>query len=128
MAKKVLIADDHPDARQLLEDILEQFGPRGIHTLIARNGEEALAMARSEKPDLALLDAMMPIKDGFEVCREIKEDPDLARIYVILVTALSQFEDRDKGQMAGADEYVTKPYDTGLIAERIRAVLDIKSL
>jgi DNA-binding response OmpR family regulator len=127
MAKTILIADDRSDARQLLEDILEQFAPR-IRVIVAVNGEEALELARAEKPDLAFLDVMMPIKSGFEVCREIKDDPDLANVYVILVTALSQLQDREKGAVAGADEYVTKPYDTQLIAERIEAILGIKPL
>jgi DNA-binding response OmpR family regulator len=127
MTKTILIADDRSDARQLLEDILEQFAPR-IRVLVAVNGEEALKLARAEKPDLAFLDVMMPIKSGFEVCREIKDDPDLVKVYVILVTALSQLQDREKGAVAGADEYVTKPYDTQLIAERIEAILGIKPL
>lgn len=127
MTKKVLIADDRPDARQLLEDILEMFGSR-LKVLTAVNGEEALALARAEKPDLAFLDVMMPEKNGFEVCREIKKDPDLAKMYVILVTALARREDREKGASAGVDEYITKPYDTRHITERIRAVLGVEPL
>jgi len=125
MTKKVLIADDQPDARQLLEDILEAFEPR-VRVITAVDGEEALKVARAEKPDLAFLDVMMPGKDGFAVCRELKADPDLAKMYVILVTALAQFRDREKGAAAGADEYITKPYDTNFVTERVQAVLGVK--
>jgi len=126
--KKVLIAEDRPDTMQLLRDILESFEPRGVTVLTTHNGEEALTLARAEKPDLVLLDVMMPGMDGFEVCRQIKTDPTLTRTYVILITARIQRKDRETGALVGADEYVTKPFDVQFVMERIQAVLGIEPI
>ena len=124
MPKTVLIAEDRPDSRQLLEDILEQFKPH-VRVLVSGDGREALALARTEKPDLAFLDVMMPGLDGVEVCRAIKADPALAGMHVILVTALSQLADFEKDADTGADDCIGKPYDVTLIMERVAAVLGL---
>lgn len=128
MIKKVLIAEDQPDSRRLLADILERFHPFGVETVIAHNGTEALEMAQKEQPDLILLDIMMPGMNGFEVCRHVKADPELAKAYIIMVSAKIQTEDRKEAALAGADEYLTKPYDVNAVIERVQAALGVTLL
>jgi DNA-binding response OmpR family regulator len=123
--KKVLIAEDQPDSRRLLEDVMGYFKPHGVNTLIARDGEEALEVALKEKPDLILLDIMMPRLTGLEVLEKIKQDPALASTYVIMVSAKFQQEDRMEAARLGADEYLTKPYDIMIMLERIGHALKI---
>jgi len=125
MTKKVLVADDQPDSRRLLQDILARFNPFGVDTLVARDGNEATRIAEKEIPDLLLLDIMMPGMNGFEVCKKIKSNPQLANTYIIMVSAKIQQEDRKAAAMAGADEYLTKPYDVNAIIERVEKVLGI---
>jgi two-component system alkaline phosphatase synthesis response regulator PhoP len=125
MAKKILIAEDEPDSRRLLEDILEAFGPHDVQVLIAHDGAETMEITNRERPDLILLDIMMPKISGFDICRQIKQDPELASTYIIMITARFQFEDRREATRAGADEYITKPFDVILIIERIRNALGI---
>ncbi|MGF1504401.1 MAG: response regulator transcription factor [Anaerolineae bacterium] len=123
--KTILIAEDQPDSRQLLEDILERFQPYGVSIHSAADGKEALNKARQVHPDLILLDVMMPGMSGYEVCEQAREDPDLKDTYIIMVSAKIQPEDRRQAAMVGADEYVTKPYDMALIIERVQAVLGV---
>jgi two-component system alkaline phosphatase synthesis response regulator PhoP len=125
MPKKILIAEDEPDSRRLLEDILEAFGPHDIHVLIAHDGAETMEVTNRERPDLILLDIMMPKISGFDICRQIKQDPELASTYIIMITARFQVEDRREATRAGADEYITKPFDVIVIIERIRNALGI---
>lgn len=126
MSKKILIAEDQPDSRQLLEDILERFQSSGVMILTARDGIEAYEIAQSAQPDLILLDIMMPGMSGYEVCQKVKGDPDLSHAYIIMVSAKTQASDRKQAALAGADEYVTKPFDMRLIIERVQAVLDVR--
>lgn len=128
MIKKVLIAEDQPDSRRLLADILERFHPFGVETVVAHNGTEALAKAQAEQPDLILLDIMMPGMNGFEVCRAVKADPQLAKAYIIMVSAKIQTEDRKEAALAGADEYLTKPYDVNAVIERVQSALGVTLL
>ncbi len=128
MAKKILVADDQPDTRRLLQDILEEFNPFGVQTIVARDGNEACALAEREKPDLILLDIMMPGLDGFEVCKRVKGNPDLAKTYVIFVSARIQLEDRKHAALVGADEFLLKPYDVNAVIERVQKVLDVNLL
>ncbi|NDJ35262.1 MAG: response regulator [Chloroflexi bacterium] len=123
--KTILIAEDQPDSRQLLEDILERFQPYGVSIHSAADGKEALNKARQVHPDLILLDVMMPGMSGYEVCEQVREDPDLKDTYIIMVSAKIQPEDRRQAAMVGADEYVTKPYDMALIIERVQSVLGV---
>lgn len=125
MTKKVLVADDQPDSRRLLQDILTRFSTFGVETLVARDGNEAIQIAEKELPDLLLLDIMMPGMNGFEVCKKVKSNPQLAKTYIIMVSAKIQQEDRKEAAMAGADEYLTKPYDVNAIIERVQKVLGI---
>ena len=120
---KILIVDDEPFIRALLEETLEDLEDEGVELLSASNGLEAWQMIQDEHPDLILLDVMMPKMSGYEVCQRIKQDPELADIYVIMLTAKGQEVDRERGMQVGVDEYVTKPVDPDYIVERAQEVL-----
>jgi two-component system, OmpR family, alkaline phosphatase synthesis response regulator PhoP len=128
MTKKILIADDNPTNRELLQDILERFKPWGLEILNAENGAQALDLAKQEKPQLILLDIMMPDMSGYEVSQKIKDDPELSEVYIIMVSAKTQQEDRKQAAHAGADEYITKPFDIRLVRERVQSILDLKPI
>lgn len=121
----ILIADDNEDNVAILAMRLKAHGYR---TVIAFDGEEALTKVREDRPHAVLLDVMMPKKDGFTVCRELKADPSLPFIPIILVTAKSATEDVVTGLDAGADDYLTKPIDQSALLARLRAALRIKDL
>ena len=112
----ILIADDEPAIRETAGYILES---EGYAVLLAANGEEAITMIRSHRPVAVLLDIEMPRKDGLAVCREIKADPSLRGTYVILLTARGQKKDEVEGLAAGADAYLTKPFDDEEILRRL---------
>jgi adenylate cyclase len=121
----ILIADDNEANREILGRLLEA---RGYDLLMASDGEEALACARSKLPDLVLLDIMMPKMDGFEVCQRLKADKNLPFMPIILVTARADSKDVVRGLEAGGDEYVTKPIDQAALVARVRSALRIKEL
>lgn len=104
----VLLVDDEPNIRETVSFILEM---EGFRVVTAEDGEEGLEKIRALKPPVVLLDAMMPRRDGFDVCRTVKADPSLAGVKVVMLTALGQKADQERGQAAGADYYVTKPFD-----------------
>ena len=104
----MLVVDDDPVILELLVLNLELEGHEAI---TARDGREALTLAREAAPDLLLLDIMMPELDGFAVCRELRGDPRTAELPVVLLSARAQGSDLVRGQAAGADAYVTKPFD-----------------
>jgi putative two-component system response regulator len=108
MTSVVLIVDDEPAGRQTLESILDE---QGYRLEMAENGLQAIEKARQFLPDVILLDVMMPGMDGFEVCRRIRSDPTLAEIPIIILTALDDRKSLLDGLEAGADDYITKPYD-----------------
>jgi putative two-component system response regulator len=108
MTSTILIVDDEPTGRETLESILDV---QGYHLEMADNGLEALEKAHQIYPDVILLDVMMPGMDGFEVCRRIRSDPTLAEIPIIMLTALDDRKSMLDGLEAGADDYITKPYD-----------------
>ena len=121
MAKlKILAVDDEPNILLSLEFILEE---EGYDVYTARDGDEALEVARAERPDLILLDVAMPRKDGYEVCRPLREHPDLSSVKVVMLTAKGQPLEKKKGAEVGADLYVTKPFGAAELLEKIRAVL-----
>lgn len=120
MKEKILIVEDERDIVRMLEYNLKKDGFR---TAVARNGEEAITAARSERPALVLLDLMLPGIDGLEVCRTLKKDRKTAAIPVIMLTAKSQEADKVVGLELGADDYVTKPFSPRELIARIRAVL-----
>jgi len=104
----LLLADDEPSIRETISFILEM---EGFKVATASDGDEALDAVRRLRPPVVLLDAMMPRRDGFEVCRAIKSDPALAGVRVVMLTALGQKADQDRAVASGADFYITKPFD-----------------
>ena len=123
--KKILIVDDEPFIRTLLEETLEEFEDEGAELLVAKNGAEGWELAQKEHPDLIFLDVMMPKMSGYEVCQRIKNNHALSDIYVVMLTAKGQEVDRERGEEVGADEYITKPFDPDYVIERAQEVLDI---
>jgi two-component system, OmpR family, alkaline phosphatase synthesis response regulator PhoP len=121
---KILLADDHPQGLELLDAYLSDSA---FEVRMANHGEEALAIAREWNPDLILLDVMMPKMSGFEVCQRLREDPTLATVGVILVTALDQNSDIDRGVEAGADDFLTKPITKSDLLHRVHGMLARKN-
>jgi len=119
----ILIVDDYPANLKLLERNLQAAG---YETLTAHDGEEALLRVESDRPDLILLDIMLPKIDGFEVCRRLRASEATAVIPVIMVTALKETEDRIRGLEAGADDFISKPFDRGELLARVKSLLQIK--
>ena len=120
----LLVVDDDPVNVELLCDLLEALDYRALPAL---GGEAALAAARERRPDLVLLDIMMPGLNGYEVCRRLKEDPATAAIPVVFVTALSDTEDKVKAIEAGGDDFLTKPFNRPVLVARIRSLLKLKA-
>lgn len=117
----ILVVEDDPTIRALLEMALLGAGYTSVST--AARGDEGLAAARREKPDLVLLDIMLPGLDGFSIARRIRETPDLAATRIIMLTARTQSDDIVRGLESGADDYVTKPFDRPVLLARVKAVL-----
>ncbi len=125
MNKKILIVDDEPHIRALLEEALEEIEDLGVEILIAEDGEAGLALVKEEKPRLVLLDVMMPKMNGFEVAANIRNDSEINDTYIIMLTAKGQEVDRSKGIEVGANEYVTKPFDPDYIVKRAGEILEV---
>lgn len=126
MCKKILIVDDEPHIRMLLEQTLEDFEDKGVEILVAENGKEALEYIKEERPSLVYLDVMMPHINGFDVCNIVKNELNIKDLYIVLLTAKGQEFDRKRGLEVGADLYLTKPFDPDLIVEKTEEVLGIK--
>ena len=120
MSKHVLIADDEPNIVISLEFLMKR---EGHQVLVARDGAQALAMIRAERPDLVLLDVMMPGLSGFEVCQAVRGDEALAGVKILMLSAKGRDTDIAKGQALGADAYMTKPFSTKELAEKVRELL-----
>ncbi|HXZ54198.1 MAG TPA: response regulator [Burkholderiales bacterium] len=120
MVRKVLIADDEPNIVAALEYLLQQGG---YEVLIARNGDEALAVLEEHVPDLVLLDVMMPRKSGYEICTRIRERPEWRHIKVVMLSAKGRDAEVTKGLALGADLYVTKPFSTRELMGKINGLL-----
>lgn len=125
MTARVLVVDDIPANVKLLE---AKLGAEYFDVVTASNGLEALDKVASEKPDIVLLDVMMPGMDGFEVCRRIKKDPATAHLPVVMVTALDQLSDRVTGLEAGADDFLTKPVNDVALFARVRSLVRLKTM
>ena len=123
--EKVLVVDDTPHNVKLLADLL---GVKGYAVATAATGEEALAKLAVEKPDIVLLDIMMPGLSGYDVCRRIRADPATALLPVVLVTSLDPVQERVKGIEAGADDFLSKPINQPELFARVRSLLRVKSL
>jgi DNA-binding response OmpR family regulator len=121
MTHTVLIADDEPNIVISLEFLMKREGHR---VLVARDGVQALDAIRRERPDLVLLDVMMPGKTGFEVCQAVRADETLAGTRILLLTAKGRDTDVAQGLGVGADGYMTKPFSTKELAARVRSMLD----
>jgi DNA-binding response OmpR family regulator len=119
VAKRILIADDEPNIVIALEFLLQG---EGFEVQVARNGEEALAMARERVPDLILLDVMMPLLGGLDACKRIRETSG-AGVKIVMLSAKGGPADVEKGLAAGADLYVAKPFSTRELAQKIRGLL-----
>jgi len=124
-SKKILVIDDTPHNVKMLVDLLSA---KGFATLTAASGKEGLDLIEAERPDLVLLDVMMPGMDGYEVCRQIRANPEHAMLPVVMVTALDPAGERIKGLDAGADDFLTKPVNTAELVARVRSLLRIKDL
>jgi DNA-binding response OmpR family regulator len=120
MASRVLIADDEPNIVISLEFLMKQ---RGYETRVARDGEEALAEVESFRPDLVLLDVMLPRRNGFEVCQKLRAD-GWTDLRIVMLTAKGRDVEIEKGLALGADAYVTKPFSTGELVERVAGLLE----
>jgi two-component system alkaline phosphatase synthesis response regulator PhoP len=119
--KKILIADDNENIREALTYLLEDEG----HSLsVAKDGAEALRKVREVNPDILFLDIMMPEINGYDVCRTIKNDPDLKKTYVIMLTAKGQADEQERCKEIGADEYVVKPFSPMEIFAKISNIPD----
>ena len=116
----IIYADDHEDMRRMVRDVLAAFGHE---VRIVDNGAAALAAIAEREPDLLVLDRQMPVMDGIEACRTVKENPFTAHIPVLMLTALGTVDRKLEGYEAGADDYLTKPFDTRELRARVEALL-----
>ena len=120
MSKKILVADDEPNIVTALEFLLQR---NGYDVRVARNGDEALKAVESDPPDLVLLDVMMPVRSGYEVCKRIRERPEWGHIKIVMLSAKGRDAEVNKGLAMGADLYVTKPFSTRELVDKIRGLL-----
>lgn len=120
--KKILIADDEENIVISLEFLMKR---EGFEVLVATDGEEALARIRNDAPDLVLLDVMMPRKNGFEVCQEVRADPQIADTRILMLTAKGRDTEMAKGLALGADGYMTKPFSTKELVDQVHALLGV---
>jgi two-component system, OmpR family, alkaline phosphatase synthesis response regulator PhoP len=118
MPQSVLVVDDEANILLSLEFLMKKAG---YEVRLARDGEEALAEIGKARPDLVLLDVMMPKRNGFEVCEAIRANPEWRAVRVILLTAKGRDIEREKGLALGADDYITKPFSTREVVERVTA-------
>ncbi|MBL0352098.1 MAG: response regulator [Candidatus Dechloromonas phosphoritropha] len=122
MVKKILIVDDEPNIVISLEFLMKK---EGFEVAVANDGDEALAMVASTNPDLLLLDVMMPKKSGFEVCEALRADPGRAGLKIIMLTAKGRDTEMAKGLAIGADAYVTKPFSTKDLVNKVKEILAV---
>ena len=123
--KRILVVDDEIYIVHILEFSLTM---EGYSILTASDGEEALRVIESERPDLIVLDIMMPKLDGYEVCRRLRQDEQFQELPVILLSAKGRPIDREAGLQAGADDYITKPFSPRKLLEKIRELLERKEM
>ena len=121
MAKEILIVDDEPSVVVALQFLMEQ---QGYDVLVAKRGEDALEMIYKYKPDLVILDIMLPGIDGFEVCEIVRLNPDYRDIKILFLTARRDEEEIAKGLALGADAYITKPFSNEKLVAAVHEVLE----
>lgn len=124
MAAKVLVVEDDPAARRLISFALEQDG---YEVLTASNGLEGLTKAQTERPEILVLDVMLPGLDGFEVCRRLRADTETSGVLVLMLSAKAQESDKTTGLKMGADDYLAKPADPLEVAARVKTLLQQKA-
>ncbi|MBL8483555.1 MAG: response regulator [Rhodocyclaceae bacterium] len=122
MQKKVLIVDDEPNIVISIEFLMKR---EGFATVVANDGEAALEKIASERPDLVLLDVMMPRRNGYEVCQMVRANPEHAGMRIIMLTAKGRETEVAKGLALGADAYMTKPFATKDLVAQVRKLLDV---
>jgi DNA-binding response OmpR family regulator len=122
MAKKILIVDDEPNIVISLEFLMKK---EGFEVAVANDGDEALALVASFDPDLLLLDVMMPKKSGFEVCEALRADSQRADLKIVMLTAKGRDTEMAKGLAIGADAYVTKPFSTKELVDKVKEMLAV---
>lgn len=120
MSKRILIIEDSEVNRRLMRDVLIYHG---FEVIEASNGKEGIELALKQRPDLILLDMQMPVMDGFEVLRVIRDNPDLRGIKIITVTSFAMVGDKERILKAGADDYIAKPIDTRELPKRVKMML-----
>jgi DNA-binding response OmpR family regulator len=120
MAQLILVADDEPSILLSLQVLLQKAG---YAVRVARDGQEVLGAVREATPDLIVLDAMMPVLSGYDVCEMLRAEPGLRDIPIIMLTAKGRDTDRDKGMALGATDYITKPFSTRELVETVRRQL-----
>jgi len=121
MATKILIADDEPNIVISLEFLLKR---EGYDVVVAHDGVQALERVRAERPDLAILDVMMPNRNGFEVCQDLRHDPEFKTLRIMMLTAKGRDTEVSKGLALGADVYMTKPFATRDLLAKVKALLE----
>ena len=121
MIKKILIVEDEEDIFELLSAIFDDLGEYRI--LCARDGEEALRMARANNPDIILLDIQLPKVNGYEVCKSVKSDPAMSHSKVLMLSGMAQSSDWLKAQEVGADGYIAKPFSSVALMEKVEELL-----
>ena len=119
--KKILIVDDEPELVEMVKIRLESYK---YEVIVAYDGQEALKKARQEKPDLIILDLMLPKIDGYKVCRMLKFDEEYKKIPIIMFTARSQESDEKLGYECGADAYITKPFEPAVLLAKIKELVE----
>jgi len=124
MPQTILVVEDEPNIVESLSFLMKKAG---FVVRVARDGNTAIRTIESEAPDLVLLDIMMPRRDGYEVCRTIRANPDWDDVRIIMLSAKGRDPDRRKGLELGADDYITKPFSTREIVERVQEILSTKS-
>ncbi|MCU0761913.1 MAG: response regulator transcription factor [Hydrogenophaga sp.] len=122
MSQKILIADDEPNILISLEFLMKR---EGYEVVVARDGQEALDAIERERPVLVLLDVMMPIKTGFDVCHAVRASESLRGTRILMLTAKGRDTDIAKGLALGADAYMTKPFSTRDLVQKVREMLEV---
>lgn len=117
---RIMVADDDEDIRSLIETVLEDH-----EVVFAEDGDEAYRMAREQMIDLIIMDVAMPMMDGIEACRTIKDDPSTAGVPVLMLTAKAGFDDRVAGEEAHAEAYLTKPFDPYQLQKMVEHLLEV---
>ena len=119
-SNKILVVDDEPN---IVRSLAFVFNKEGYDVSTAEDGEKAMTMIRASKPDILILDVMMPHMNGYDVCQEVKSDPSLEDIHVLMLTAKGQKGDMEAALAKGADEYISKPFSPIQVLDRVKELL-----